>query len=140
METRPGQLAYLNRRVHDPARLAILTALSACEQADLRFLQRITGLVEEKLSVPLSKLARAGLVEVEERFSGTRSLVRLSEDGRETIELYQAEQDAFPRELRPSAAAGGRAEAVPGSGTAEGRPTRFGLTVYEGGRQKRNDR
>lgn len=140
METRNsgGQLAYLNRRVHDPARLAILTVLSACEQADLRFLQRITGLVEGKLSLPLSKLEKAGLVEIEERFVGTRSFVRLSEDGRQTIELHQAEQDASPRELRPPQAAGGCAEAAPGP--AEGRPTRFGLTVYEGGRKKRNDR
>ena len=34
MSTPFEQLASLDRRVHDPARLAILTALSACERAD----------------------------------------------------------------------------------------------------------
>lgn len=140
METSPGQLAYLNRRFHDPDRLAILTALAECEQADFLFLERITGLAGARLFLPLSKLEKAGLVEVEERFEETRSGIRLSEDGRQTIELYQAEEEASPRELLPPAAARGRADAAPGSGTAEGRVTRFGLTVYEGGCKKRNDR
>ncbi|HYO15520.1 MAG TPA: transcriptional regulator [Thermoanaerobaculia bacterium] len=142
METRNlgGQFAYLNRRVHDPDRLAILTALSVCEQADLRFLQRITGFTGETLSFPLSKLEKAGLVEIEERFVDIRSLVRLTAAGRQTIEIYQAEEGLSRRELCPPAAAEGRSGAVPAPGTAEGRATRFGLTVYEGGRKKRSDR
>lgn len=139
METRQGQLAYLNRRVHDPDRLAILTALAECEQADVLFLQRITGLLEGKLSFPLSKLEKAGLVEIEERFVETRSLVRLSDAGRQTIECYQAEEGASSPELRPPAAAGERADAVREPGIAEGRATRFGFTVYQGGRNKRRD-
>ena len=43
MSTPFEQLANLDRMVHDPARLAILTALSACERADFLFLLRITG-------------------------------------------------------------------------------------------------
>ena len=140
METSPGQLAYLNRRIHDPDRLAILTALSECEQADFQFLHRITGFTEGKLSFQLSKLERAGLVEIEERFVETRSLVRLTDAGRQTIEIYQAEEGLSRRELCPPAAAEGRSGAVPAPGTAEGRATRFGLTVYEGGRKKRSDR
>jgi DNA-binding transcriptional ArsR family regulator len=58
------QLANLDRMVHDPARLAILTALSACERADFLFLQRITGLTKGNLSSHLSKLEEAGLVEI----------------------------------------------------------------------------
>jgi DNA-binding HxlR family transcriptional regulator len=140
METRNlgGQFAYLNRRVHDPDRLAILTALSECEQTDFQFLHRITGFTEGKLSFQLSKLERVGLVEVEERFVETRSLVRLTDAGRQTIEIYQAEEGLSRRELCPPAAAGG--SAVPAPGAAEGRATRFGLTVYEGGRKKRSDR
>jgi DNA-binding transcriptional ArsR family regulator len=95
------QLANLDRRVHDPARLAILTALSACERADFLFLQRITGLTKGNLSSHLSKLEEAGLVEIEKRFveKKTQTLVRLSGDGRQTIEGYWKEM----QQLRKSA-------------------------------------
>ncbi|MBW8877878.1 MAG: transcriptional regulator [Acidobacteria bacterium] len=59
MSTTPfEQLANLDRRVHDPARLAILTALSACERADFLFLLRITSLTKGNLSSHLSTLER----------------------------------------------------------------------------------
>jgi DNA-binding MarR family transcriptional regulator len=95
------QLANLDRRVHDPARLSILTALSACERADFLFLQRITGLTKGNLSSHLSKLEEAELVETEKRFVNkkTQTLVRLTGEGRETIESYWKEI----QELRKSA-------------------------------------
>jgi len=84
------QIASLDRRIHDPARLAILTALSACERADFLFLLRITGLTKGNLSSHLSKLEEAGLVEIEKRFveKKTQTLVRLSDAGRQSIEGY----------------------------------------------------
>ena len=96
------QLANLDRRVHDPARLSILTALSACERADFLFLQRITGLTKGNLSSHLSKLEEAGLVETEKRFVNkkTQTLVRLTDEGRGTVESYWQEME----ELRKSAA------------------------------------
>lgn len=96
------QLANLDRRVHDPARLSILTALSACERADFLFLLRITGLTKGNLSSHLSKLEGARLVEIEKRFveKKTQTLVRLSDAGRQTIETYWKEME----ELRESAA------------------------------------
>ena len=91
------QLANLDRRVHDPARLSILTALSACERADFLFLQRITGLTKGNLSSHLSKLEEAGLVETEKRFVNkkTQTLVRLTGEGRGTIESYWKEMEAL---------------------------------------------
>lgn len=96
------QIANLDRRVHDPARLAILTALSACERADFLFLLRITGLTKGNLSSHLSKLEEAGLVEIEKRFveKKTQTLARLTDDGRQAIETYWKEME----ELRASAA------------------------------------
>lgn len=96
------QLANLDRRVHDPARLAILTALSACEKADFLFLQRVTGLTKGNLSSHLSKLEEAGLVEIEKRFveKKTQTLVRLSDTGRQAIESYWREIE----EIRESTA------------------------------------
>lgn len=95
------QLANLDRRVHDPARLSILTALSACERADFLFLQRITGLTKGNLSSHLSKLEETGLVETEKRFVNkkTQTLVHLTGEGREAIESYWKEI----QELRKSA-------------------------------------
>lgn len=91
------QLANLDRRVHDPARLSILTALAACERADFLFLQRITGLTKGNLSSHLSKLEEAGLVETEKRFVNkkTQTLVRLTGEGRETIETYWKEMESI---------------------------------------------
>lgn len=84
------EIALLNRLVHDPSRLAILTALSACERADFLFLQRITGLTKGNLSSHLSKLQEAGLVEIEKRFveKKTQTLARLTGNGREALESY----------------------------------------------------
>ena len=96
------QLANLDRRVHDPARLSILTALSACERADFLFLQRITGLTKGNLSSHLSKLEEAGLVETEKRFVNkkTQTLIRLTGEGRGAIEDYWREME----QVRKSAA------------------------------------
>ena len=93
------QLANLDRRIHDPARLAILTALSACERADFLFLQRITGLTKGNLSSHLSKLEEAGLVEIEKRFvqKKTQTLARLSDAGRQTLESYWKEMEKLRR-------------------------------------------
>lgn len=95
------QLANLDRRVHDPARLSILTALSACERSDFLFLQRITGLTKGNLSSHLSKLEEAGLVETEKRFVNkkTQTLVRLSGQGRDTIESYWKEIQELRRSV-----------------------------------------
>lgn len=96
------QLANLDRRVHEPTRLAILAALSVCERADFLFLQRITGLTKGNLSSHLSKLEEGGLVEIEKRFvdKKTQTLVRLSSSGREAIDSYWKEIET----LRKSAA------------------------------------
>ena len=45
MPTPFEHLMALNRLVHEPARLAILVALSACEKADFVFLRNLTGLI-----------------------------------------------------------------------------------------------
>jgi DNA-binding MarR family transcriptional regulator len=58
----------LDRLVHEPGRLAILTVLSSVKAADFVFLQRATGLTKGNLSSHLTKLESAGLVEVEKRF------------------------------------------------------------------------
>ncbi len=83
-------LAGLDRLIHDPARLAILTALSACKSADFLFLQRLTGLTAGNLSSHVAKLEEGGLVSVEKQFVGKRpnTLLQLTDQGRVAVERH----------------------------------------------------
>jgi DNA-binding MarR family transcriptional regulator len=84
------EMSTLDRLVHEPARLALLTALSVCRRADFMYLLRLTGLTKGNLSTHLSKLEAAGLVRVDKRFVGRRpnTLVALTRRGRATIERH----------------------------------------------------
>lgn len=83
-------LAALDRLVHEPARLALLTALAACAGADFLYLQRLTGLTKGNLSGHLARLEEAGLVAVEKRFAGKTPVTtaRLTEAGRAAVERH----------------------------------------------------
>src|SRR6266849_8517475 len=63
-------LLTLDRLVHEPARFAILTALTACQKADFQSLQAMTGLAQGNLSGHLQKLEEAGLVAIDKQFKG----------------------------------------------------------------------
>jgi DNA-binding MarR family transcriptional regulator len=82
------EIANLDRLIHEPARLALLTALSSCEDADFTFLMRLTGLTPGNLSGHLNKLKEAGLVEVEKKFIANRpnTIARITPQGRLAIE------------------------------------------------------
>lgn len=89
------EFTEIDRLVHEPARLALLTALSVCESADFLYLQRLTGLSKGNLSSHLSKLEGAGLVQIEKQFVGKmpRTNARLTVDGRAAIERYWQQVD-----------------------------------------------
>ena len=96
------QIAELDRVVHEPARLAILTALAACKGADFLFLQRLTGLTNGNLSSHLSKLEEAGFVMIEKEFVAKRpsTSVSLTRAGRSAIERHWIQLDKLRRETR----------------------------------------
>ena len=93
------ELAELDRLIHEPARLAILTALSACRTADFLYLQRLTGLSKGNLSSHLSKLETADLVRIEKEFVGKMPSTHLSltRRGRAAIERHWKELDDLRR-------------------------------------------
>jgi DNA-binding transcriptional ArsR family regulator len=95
-------IAELDRLVHEPARLAVLTALSACESADFVFLQRITALSKGNLGAHLSKLEQAGLVTMAKEFVDRvpRTTVTLTDDGRDRIDSYWRELERLRRTAR----------------------------------------
>lgn len=80
----------LNRTVHEPARLAILTVLSACDSADFVFLKAATVLTAGNLSVQITRLEEAGLVRVEKIIERRRTIttVSLTGFGRSELEVY----------------------------------------------------
>jgi DNA-binding MarR family transcriptional regulator len=84
------EIASLDKLIHEPARLAILTALSACQSADFLFLSRLIGLSKGNLSGHLSKLEQANLVQIQKQFIDKKpnTLVSLTEDGRSAIERH----------------------------------------------------
>src|ERR1039457_4635004 len=51
----PSDELILDRLIHEPARLAILTVLSSVRDADFVFLQRATGLTKGNLSSHLDR-------------------------------------------------------------------------------------
>jgi DNA-binding MarR family transcriptional regulator len=84
------ELAALDKLIHEPARLAIMTALSACHSADFLFLQQLTGLTKGNLSSHLAKLEEANLVQIDKQFVGKKpnTQIGLTEQGRRAIEQH----------------------------------------------------
>lgn len=83
-------IADLDRIIHEPARLAILTVLSAFASADFTFLQTATGLTKGNLSVQITRLEEADMVTVERTFKGkrTQTMVQLTNRGRGRLSRY----------------------------------------------------
>ncbi len=96
------ELAALDRLVHDPARLAILTALAACRSADFTFLLRLTGLSNGNLSSHLTKLEEAGMVLSAKRFVGRRpnTLIQLTGKGRSAVERHWKQLEALRKSAK----------------------------------------
>ena len=84
------EIIKLDKIIHEPARIAILTLLSVVEKADFLYLKYNTGLTQGNLSSHLAKLENAGYVNIEKTFKGKRPLTRiqLSETGKREFEKY----------------------------------------------------
>ena len=83
-------LASLNRVVHEPARLAILTVLASCESADFTFLETATGLTKGNLSVQLTRLEEASLICIKKAAKKNRTITtaHIVADGRYELGRY----------------------------------------------------
>lgn len=84
------EIAELDRVIHEPARLALTTALLSCESADFLFLQNLTGLTKGNLSSHLHRLESAGIVEITKVGAGRRgkTWVALTEAGRVAVSVH----------------------------------------------------
>ncbi len=91
------EIASLDRLIHEPARLAILSVLYAVKEADFLFLLRETGLTKGNLSTHLSKLEGAGYIEIEKGYVGKlpQTLCRMTEAGRQAFDDYRKQLKEF---------------------------------------------
>jgi DNA-binding transcriptional ArsR family regulator len=84
-------LTDLDRVIHEPARLMIVSLLYVSKEADFVFLQRETGLTKGNLSSHLARLEAAGYVHIEKMFRGKvpLTLCSLTQTGRAEFEAYR---------------------------------------------------
>jgi DNA-binding transcriptional ArsR family regulator len=85
-------LSSLDRVIHEPARLMIMTVLFAVEEADFVYLQRECGLTQGNLSSHLSKLEGVGYLSISKTFKGKYplTLCKLTRKGRQAFDSYSA--------------------------------------------------
>jgi DNA-binding transcriptional ArsR family regulator len=87
----------LDRLIHEPARLLIVTILSSVASADFLFLQRETGLTKGNLSAHLSKLEASEYVKIEKTFKGKLPLTvcKLTSAGQKALKAYRQQLQDF---------------------------------------------
>ena len=83
----------VDRLIHEPARLAILTNLFVVESANATYLLQQTGLTWGNLGSHLVKLEQAGYVDVAKGYSGRKpeTTVSLTAAGRDALLEYRAQ-------------------------------------------------
>ena len=92
-EFQPSQLSpisEIDKLIHEPARLMILTVLHVVESADFLWVERQTGLTRGNLSSHMSKLESAGYININKEFVDKipRTLLRITTKGRDALLDY----------------------------------------------------
>jgi DNA-binding MarR family transcriptional regulator len=90
---------HIDRVIHEPARLKIVTALSRVLWADFPSLCRMLGLTRGNLSAHVARLERGGYVQVSKSIVGRmpHTQYHLTPKGRKALEQYWAALDAIRR-------------------------------------------
>ena len=83
-------LTTIDRVVHEPARLVMLTALCACRSCDFTYLQRLTGLTKGNFSTHITKLDTEGLIARRKSFRGLmpHTDVEITPKGRAAVKRH----------------------------------------------------
>ncbi len=84
------ELPELDPVIHGKLRLALLSLLSAVEEAEFTWLREKTGATDGNLGAHLLKLEEAGYVGMEKKFVSRKpvTLYRMTERGREALAAY----------------------------------------------------
>jgi DNA-binding MarR family transcriptional regulator len=80
-------LAMLDKLVHEPARLAILTALQTAQTLEFLHLQQLINLSKGNLSTHLARLEEANLIVIDKHFEGKKPVtqIQLTAQGKQAI-------------------------------------------------------
>ncbi len=87
----PLEFGALDRLIHDPTRLMLISFLFVVESADFVFLKNQTKLTAGNISSHMTKLEDAGYVKVTKSFVAKRpqTMFRLTAKGRKAFENYR---------------------------------------------------
>jgi len=91
----------IDKLIHEPARLNIMTHLYVVESADFLFMMRQTGLTFGNLSAHMSKLEEAGYIDIIKEFVGKKphTMLKLTKKGRKAFDEYRKKMKQFFNEL-----------------------------------------
>ena len=94
-------LNSIDKLIHEPARLKIMTHLYVIESADFLFMMRQTGLTYGNLSAHMSKLEGAGYLEIIKEFVGRKphTMLKLTEKGKQAFDKYRKQMKSFFNEI-----------------------------------------
>lgn len=89
----------LDRLIHEPARLLLVSNLAIVDEADFVYLSARTGLTAGNISSHMSRLEDAGYVRIEKAFAGRRprTTYALTATGRAAFGRYRETVDGLLR-------------------------------------------
>ena len=87
----------LDRLIHEPARLLLISNLAVVEEADFVYLTARTRLTAGNISSHMSRLESAGYVRIEKSFQEKRprTTYALTDAGRAAFERYRMDVEAL---------------------------------------------
>jgi DNA-binding MarR family transcriptional regulator len=90
-------MMQLDRIIHEPVRLRIMSILSGVDRADFKFMITALGLSKGNLSSHVDKLEKAGYVEVQKGYNGKipHTEYGLTDTGRSALTNHWAALDAI---------------------------------------------
>ncbi|MBI2424704.1 MAG: transcriptional regulator [Candidatus Hydrogenedentes bacterium] len=96
-------MSGIDKTIHEPARLRILTLLASVDVMDFSFLLMTLGLTKGNLSSHMDRLEKVGYIAVEKTFNGKvpHTQYKLTSDGRGALETYWRELDSIRQMVMP---------------------------------------
>jgi DNA-binding MarR family transcriptional regulator len=85
----------IDKVIHEPARLQIMTQLYVVDEADFIYIMRQTGLTWGNLSSHMTKLEDAGYIEVQKEFQDKKphTILKMTTSGRTAFQKYRTMLD-----------------------------------------------
>ncbi|MBN8730399.1 MAG: transcriptional regulator [Acidobacteria bacterium] len=93
------KVVALDRTIHEPMRLGIISALAVNESLTFNELKSLLGVTDGNLSVHARKLEEAGFVECTKSFAGRvpRTDYKVTAEGRAALEKYVGHMESILR-------------------------------------------